>query len=67
MKGEGPKVRHSRKKVPCAHIADFYETQWLAGPSIGTNLLRIGYRQWAEGRAELSVNGIPANNLYGSK
>lgn len=46
--------------VPCRHIADYYPQRWEAQKCIAFNLLRHGYRQWAEGRA---VN--PPNNLYG--
>ena len=58
------KVRSSRMAVPCAHIADHYDRLWQERPSIGSNLLRHGYRQWAEGRAVLSVDGKAWNNLY---
>lgn len=38
------------KPVPCQHIADYYQFQWLQKPSLGHNLLRHGYRQWSEGK-----------------
>lgn len=58
------KQRRSRIVVPCAHIADHYDRLWREKPSIGSNLLRHGYRQWAEGRAVVSVDGKAWNNLY---
>lgn len=48
--------------VPCLHIAEFYQRQWEGHKCIAYNLLRHGYRQWAEGRAT-----DPANNLYGDR
>jgi hypothetical protein len=51
------------RPVPCAHIADYYERRWQAHHCIAFNLLRFGYRQWAEGRARYSERG---NNLFGS-
>lgn len=47
------------KPVPCQHIADYYEMRWWQSPSIGLNLLRQGYRDWACGGPT-----IPFNNLY---
>ncbi|WP_234053707.1 MULTISPECIES: hypothetical protein [unclassified Xanthobacter] len=52
------------RTVPCAHIADWYDASWQANPSIGANLLRHGYRQWAEGRPTVEVAGVEANTLY---
>lgn len=49
--------------VPCLHIADYYQRAWEKQKCIAYNLLRHGYRQWAEGRAE----GNKANNLYGEE
>lgn len=49
--------------VPCAHIADYYQRRWEQQKCIGYNLLRHGYRQWAEGRATYHPQG---NNLYGA-
>lgn len=43
----------------CAHIADYYHQRWEGHKCIGFNLLRHGYRQWANGR--LSITG---NNLF---
>lgn len=47
------------RAVPCTHIADYYQRKWEQQKCIAYNLLRHGYRQWAEGRAT-----DPANNLY---
>jgi hypothetical protein len=47
--------------VPCQHIADYYQRRWENHKCIAFNLLRHGYRQWAEGR----VNSDFPNNLYG--
>ena len=46
--------------APCAHIADYYQLRWEQHHCIAFNILRWGYRQWAEGRAT-----DPANNLFG--
>lgn len=42
----------------CQHIADFYQMKWREHPCIGFNFLRLGYREWAEGRPS------KWNNLY---
>ena len=47
-------------EVPCAHIADYYESQWKQGPNLHNKLLWNGYRQWARGYIEFGFN-----NLYG--
>jgi len=49
--------------VPCQHIADYYQRAWAAHHCIAFNLLRHGYRAWAEGNAKYDPAG---NNLYGS-
>ena len=46
--------------VPCQHIADYYQLKWEGHKCIAWAVLRHGYRQWAEGRADGVVN-----NLYG--
>lgn len=46
--------------APCAHIADYYDAKQAEHQCIGHNLLRHGYRQWAEGR----VDDPTTNNLY---
>lgn len=45
--------------VPCLHLYHYYNWKWEHRPCIAYNLLRRGYRQWAEGRPE------ELNNLYG--
>lgn len=51
--------------TPCAHIAAYYQRRWEAHHCIGFNLLRHGYRQWAEGRVKIEdIEGW--NNLYPS-
>lgn len=45
--------------VPCQHIADYYQHLWQRRRCIGWNLLRQGYRQWAEGQV------FEWNNLFG--
>lgn len=47
--------------VPCAHIADYYDQAQRRRKSIGNNLLRRGYREWATG----AVRDPEINNLYG--
>lgn len=44
--------------APCMHIAEYYQRRWEQHKCIAFNLLRQGYRQWAEGRPN------NANNLY---
>ena len=51
----------SEPAVACAHIADYYQIKWENHHCIAWNLLRHGYRQWAEGRANNQTN-----NLYGN-
>jgi hypothetical protein len=46
--------------VPCAHIAAYYEKRWSEHKCLAFNFLRVGYLQWAEGRADGKIN-----NLYG--
>lgn len=46
-------------KVPCQHIADYYQAKWEAHHCIAWNLLRRGYWQWSNGQPE------KLNNLYG--
>lgn len=46
--------------VPCLHIAEYYQLKWEAHKCIAWNLLRRGYREWAEGR----VVDPQVNNLY---
>jgi hypothetical protein len=48
------------KPVPCQHIADYYRYQKIIHPSLGNNLLRMGYAQWAKGE----VHNPETNNLY---
>ncbi len=50
------------RPAQCAHIADFYEREWQTRPCLAWQLLRRGYRQWADGRIERGTN-----NLFGSK
>lgn len=47
--------------VPCAHVADYYDRRQQEHHCIGHNLLRHGYRLWAEGR----VTNPEVNNLFG--
>jgi len=51
-------------RAPCQHIADFYQVMWEKQPCIGYNMLRHGYRAWANGRAIERSHGMAANNLY---
>lgn len=45
--------------VPCQHIADYYNHRQEENPSLGNNLLRRGYQQFASGRIEsYSVNNL---------
>lgn len=44
--------------IPCAHIAEFYEREQARHPCIAHNLLRRGYRQWAQGEVERPVNNL---------
>lgn len=46
--------------VPCQHVADYYQRRWEAQPCIAFNMLRHGYRQWAEAR----VVDAKVNNLF---
>lgn len=46
------------RAVPCQHIADYYHKLWEGHKCIAWNFLRIGYRQWAEGKPS------SVNNLY---
>lgn len=46
--------------VPCQHIADYYAHRQAENPSLGNNLLRRGYQQFAMGKI---VDGIRLN-LY---
>jgi hypothetical protein len=46
------------QSVPCQHIADYYQLKWEGHYCIAYNLLRHGYRQWAEGKPN------EWNNLY---
>lgn len=42
-------VFFSIRPVPCAHIADYYDVMQQRRASIGSNILRHGYRQAATG------------------
>lgn len=56
--------RKKTKAVPCSHIADYYQYKWITqGPQLGSNLLRIGYREWADGKQRKHH----MNNLYGKR
>lgn len=44
----------------CDHVRAYYQYHWERRPCIAFNLLRWGYRQWAEG---LIAPGV--NNLFG--
>lgn len=46
--------------APCLHIAAYYQHAWEQQMSIGSNLLRHGYAQWARGE----VADPKINNLY---
>lgn len=46
--------------VPCQHIADYYAHRQSENPSLGNNLLRRGYQQFAMGKIE----AYSVNNLY---
>lgn len=48
----------------CQHIGDYYHHRWSACHTLGDNILRWGYWQWAEGRAVVTKAGKPANNLF---
>ncbi len=49
--------------IPCAHIAAWYQIKWERNKCIAFNLLRQGYRKWAEGSVKLcDIAGW--NNLY---
>ncbi len=45
--------------VPCEHIAIYYLLKWTAHKCLAWKCLRIGYKQWSNGRVE------DTNNLYG--
>ena len=49
--------------APCAHIADYYQRQWEQQPCIAYNLLRQGYRQWADGRVKHWANDLFGETL----
>lgn len=51
---------NTEQAVPCQHIADFYQRAWERHKCIAWNLLRVGYKQWANGR----VIDRSVNNLY---
>ncbi len=53
-------VRKKHKVVPCQHIADYYPNKWLNHPCIAYNLLRQGYKAWADINLPIHYH----NNLY---
>lgn len=56
------------RAVPCAHIADYYDQCQQQKPSIGNNMLRRGYREWANGQVPYGPIWqfcLQPNNLYG--
>lgn len=46
--------------VPCQHIADYYQQAWEGHKCIAYNLLRQGYRAWADPGRPISEH----NNLF---
>lgn len=44
--------------VPCQHIADYYAHRQAENPSLGNNLLRRGYQQFANGSIESYFNNL---------
>lgn len=44
--------------VPCAHIAAYYDVLWNAHKCLAWQLLRRGYRQWANGSIEVGFNNL---------
>ena len=47
-----------QQPVPCQHIADFYAQKPTEQTSLGYNLLRKYYAQWAMGKIEGYYNDL---------
>lgn len=51
-------LKPQSETIQCHHIWAYYNYLWSLEPSLYTNLLRIGYLQWSEGRADESYNNL---------